>query len=66
MLNNPRRHFPLTLRKPAIEMLRARCCKDENRQEAQLQAVEDPSALINYFVEQMALYKRGEMLKSGQ
>jgi len=43
-----------------------RCSKDENRQQQPLQTDEDPSALINNFVEQMALYNRGVMLKSGQ
>ncbi len=49
----------------ATGLLMTRCSKDENRQQVQLQADEDPSALINNFVEQMALYNRGVMLKSG-
>jgi len=49
----------------ATGLLMTRCSKDENRQQVQLQADEDPSALINNFVGQMALYNRGVMLKSG-
>lgn len=66
MLNNPHRRTPKSSRKPAIEIMMTRCSKDKNRQQAQMQVVEDPSALINNIVEQMALYKRGVMLKSGQ
>lgn len=50
----------------ASGLLMTRCSKDENRQQVQFQANEDPSGLINNFVQQMALYNKGVMLKSGQ
>ncbi|MDO8897953.1 MAG: hypothetical protein Q7V19_09915 [Bacteroidales bacterium] len=50
-----------------IALLTTNCSKDvPNRQQEFSIAEEDPSALINNFVQQMELYNKGVMLKSGQ